>query len=308
MTGIDCTLGLSNVEKSGPVALANVIKNFVHNSAYNRVDILQCALKILGGKGGAEGGSCNLVTPSECKSDPNHKFGGFYSTLPPTTTKRITVDPRCEQYGYRRRTLTVSGPEIVAAEHTECLDADYDMYLVIEGAHFAGLATPSANYTSSNYCPPFVLHSKSETNGPMEKLMVVASLDDVETMDKDTKYYLGSRPLASIVNAFDAANVGLNGATTYNPITNNCVSMLRNMADPLDIPLKENEGLVQFITARLLSDSANHMFEMIEQSPTLKMLYDGSNRLLKAIGSSGTGSTTTINKEDVVAKLIQLYL
>ena len=81
--------------------------------------------------------------------------------------------------------------------------------------------------------------------------------------------------------------------------------MLRNMADPLDIPLKENEGLVQFITARLLSDSANHMFEIMEQSPTLKMLYDGSNRLLKAIGS---GARSSINKEDVVAKLIKLYL
>ena len=36
------------------------------------------------------------------------------------------------------------------------------------------------------------------------------------------------------------------------------------------------------------------------------MLYDGSNRLLKAIGS-GT-SSSGINKEDVVAKLVQLYL
>ena len=79
--------------------------------------------------------------------------------------------------------------------------------------------------------------------------------------------------------------------------------MLRNMADPLDIPLKENEGLVQFITARLLSDSANHMFEIMEKSPTLKMLYDGSNRLLKAIGSS-----EGINKEDVLSKLIKFYL
>jgi hypothetical protein len=81
--------------------------------------------------------------------------------------------------------------------------------------------------------------------------------------------------------------------------------MLRNMADPLDIPLKENDGLIQFITHRLLSDSADHMFEIMEKSPTLKMLYDGSNRLLKAIGSS-TGSG--LNKEDIVAKLIHLYL
>jgi hypothetical protein len=63
--------------------------------------------------------------------------------------------------------------------------------------------------------------------------------------------------------------------------------------------------LIQFVTNRLLSDSADHMFEIVKQSPTLKMLYEGSNRLLKAIGS-GTGSS--LNKEDIVAKLIHLYL
>lgn len=204
-----------------------------------------------------------------------------------------------------RRSLTESSPEMVTSDYADCVDVDYDMYLVIDGAHLAYLATPSATDTSSNDCPPFVMHSESETNEPMEKFIGIASLDDVEEMNEEAKYFLGSRPLASIVSAFDTANVGLDGSTTYDPITNNCAAMLRNMADPLDIPLKENEGLVQFITTRLLSDSANHMFEIIEKSPTLKMLYDGSNRLLKAIGS-GTGST--INKEDVVSKLIKLYL
>ena len=306
MTGIDCTIGLANVQRTGPVALANAIKNFAHNpTTYKRVDILQCALKVLGGAGGAELGACRLVIPKECKSNLNHKFGGFYSTLPSTatTTRTIGYDPRCAQYGYHRRTLTVSSPDSVATEYNECLDTEYDMYLVIEGAHFAGLATPSDD-TLSIYCPPVVLHSKTKTNQTMEKLMVVASDYDVEQMDQDTKYFLGSRPLASIVNAYDAANVGLNGVAKYNPITNNCVAMLRNMADPLDIPLKKDEGLIQFITSRLLSDSADHMFEIMEQSPTLKMLYDGSNRLLKAVGGSGS----SINKEDVVAKLIQLYL
>ena len=33
-------------------------------------------------------------------------------------------------------------------------------YLVIEGVHFAGLATPSIE-TSEMYCPPVVLHSKA---------------------------------------------------------------------------------------------------------------------------------------------------
>jgi hypothetical protein len=85
LTGIDCNLGLSRVQKTGPKSLARVIKNFVHNPHYNRVDILQCALNILGGAGGGtEGGSCNNVTPSECQPDTDHTFGGFYGT-----TRRI---------------------------------------------------------------------------------------------------------------------------------------------------------------------------------------------------------------------------
>ena len=100
MTGIDCTKGLSNVDRAGPVALANVVRNFVHNPQYNRVDILQCALKVLGGAGGSEGGACNRVSPTECKSNSNHKFGGYYSTLQTSSKPRVTVDPTCERHGY----------------------------------------------------------------------------------------------------------------------------------------------------------------------------------------------------------------
>lgn len=80
MTAIDCTLGLDGVKSNGPKSLAKVIKNFAHNRDYNREDILQCALKVLGGTGGIEGGACDMVVPRECKPDPDHKFGGFYST------------------------------------------------------------------------------------------------------------------------------------------------------------------------------------------------------------------------------------
>jgi Peroxidase len=295
MTGIDCTLGLDNVEKNGPAALATTIKNFGHNALYNKFDILQCALNVLGGKGGTEGGACNVVIPTECKSRPKHKFGGFYSTLPPSATVRVTVDPRCEEYGYRRRMLEVSSSYHVAGNHTECMDVEYDMFLVIEGAHFAALVTPTSNYTSSTFCPPIVLHSKSDKDQPMEKLMVVTSYADVAQMDEETKLHLGSRPLQSIINAFDDASVGLKGETKYNPISNNCVAMLRNMADPLDVKL--DDRLVQFVTKRLLLSSADHMFEIIQDSPTLKMLYDSSNRFLKAV-----------RKEDIISRLIKLYL
>jgi hypothetical protein len=102
MTGIDCTVGLDNVQKAGETALAKAITNLAHNPSYNKVDILQCALKVLGGKGGVEGGSCNLVLPTECKSPMNHKFGGYYSTLTPSynNQQRTTVDPKCEAAGY----------------------------------------------------------------------------------------------------------------------------------------------------------------------------------------------------------------
>ena len=102
MTGIDCTLGLGNVQKAGVAALSNAIVNLGHNTngLYNKVDILQCALKVLGGRGGVEGGSCNLILPTECKSQENHKFGGFYSNLPTSTVQRITIDPKCEVVGF----------------------------------------------------------------------------------------------------------------------------------------------------------------------------------------------------------------
>jgi hypothetical protein len=304
MTGIDCTLGLDNVERVKNTKLADAIKNLGHNRAtYNVVDILQCALKVLGGKGGLEGGACNKVVPTECKSRAVHKFGGFYSTL--TTRSRdvrsreLTVDPRCTKYGYRRRTLEVSSPEYIIEHHMECLDVPYNMYLVIEGAHFAGLATPISNFTmvdGMEYCPSIVIHTKSESdNAPMEKLIVIASYSEIEQMDQDTKYHLGVRPLSSIINAFDAVSVGYKGTTTYNPVTNNCVGMLRNMADPLDITF--DDQIVKFITNRLLLDSADHMFEIIESSPTLKTLYENGNRLLKVF-----------NKEDILNRLIKYYL
>jgi Peroxidase len=78
MTGIDCTLGLSNVEATSVTLLADVIKKFGHNPDYNTYDILQCALKVLGGMGSIEGGVCDSVIPSECKPSLDHKFGAFW--------------------------------------------------------------------------------------------------------------------------------------------------------------------------------------------------------------------------------------
>jgi hypothetical protein len=60
-------------------SLAKVIKNFAHNAQYNRVDILQCALNVLGDAGeGTEKESCRYVIPDECQPSEDNSFGGFY--------------------------------------------------------------------------------------------------------------------------------------------------------------------------------------------------------------------------------------
>ena len=100
MTGIDCTLGMSNVRAAREPALGNAIMNLAHNLTYNKGNILQCALKVLGGKGGIEKGACDLVVQPECKSQPNHKFGGYYSTLPWSSTQRSIIDSKCEVVGF----------------------------------------------------------------------------------------------------------------------------------------------------------------------------------------------------------------
>jgi hypothetical protein len=64
MYQIDCTLGFDNVEKANHTGLKTAMKNLAHNpKQYNTIDILQCALKVLGGKGSAEGGACDKIIP-----------------------------------------------------------------------------------------------------------------------------------------------------------------------------------------------------------------------------------------------------
>jgi Peroxidase len=101
MTAIDCTLGVDNVDRANAVGLATVIRKFaLKNPSYNRFNFLMCALNILGGKSGEVRGLCNSIAPTECKAPSAHKFGGYYSTLPPTITPRVIVDPQCEIFGF----------------------------------------------------------------------------------------------------------------------------------------------------------------------------------------------------------------
>lgn len=291
MTAADCTLGLDNVAANGLANLATAITNF-HTPGYNTVDILSCALAMLGGNGFKEGGICDTIAPTECQSPDQHMFGSFYSTLPPPTSARVTIDPICEEYGYRRRRLYTTSPEHVAA-HKNCTELEYDMYLVVEGAHFAGLATPKG---SDHGCPPVVLHSAKEkgSNEP-QKIFSVPSMWDVNKIDQDAKHHVGTRPLKTILAAFDGVDVSLNGKKLYDPVSNNCAALMRNMADPLDVEIDDH--LVNFISRNLLKEAAGHIFDSIAESPTLNALFEGGQRFLKGM-----------NKEDILSKLIKYYV
>jgi len=208
MTAADCTLALDNVEADGLTELAAAITNF-HKPGYDVADILGCALGMLSGRGDKEGGVCDLIGPAECQSPNEHSFGSFYSDLPPPSAERVTIDPRCEEYGYRRRRLLTSSPERLANHPSNCTSLEYDMYLIVEGAHFAGLATPKDD--GDHDCPPVLLHSATskETN-EVQKAFSLPSYWDINGMDPESKIHVGSRPLDVILGAFESVDVGLN--------------------------------------------------------------------------------------------------
>jgi hypothetical protein len=210
----------------------------------------------------------------------------------------LGYDPRCAQYGYYRnlkqRDFTiVSTQELVADHGATCSDAQYDIYLVIQGAHFVGLGTPIGEENAA--CPNLVMHSKSEKGSPMEKVVMLAGDDEIALVQAEEMLHLGSRNLAEIVSAFDNVEAGKNGEKFYDAVTNNCVSLLRNMADPLNISI--DDRMIKFVSNRLLQSTADHVFESIRSSPALNKLLEGGQRFLKGV-----------SKEDMLAKLIKLYV
>jgi hypothetical protein len=176
-----------------------------------------------------------------------------------------------------------------------CWAVNYDMFLVMDGAHMVGLATPVEEENNSNHCPMMVFHS---TVSPLDKKLVKVAMtvevDAVTETAEDAKLHLGRRHLARIVDAFESADVSKGGDKAYDAITNNCVVLLRNMADPLDIPV--DNRMISFITQRLLSEKSGPMIELMKKSRTLSTLWDYGNRFL-----------TDVNAEELVAKVIELY-
>ena len=228
MTRIDCTLGLSNVKNitGSSSELTNVIQSFVHNSTYyKRYNLLQCALNQLGGTGiGAAdnaNNACAQVVPAECQANAEHMFGSFYSTLPPTTRPRTTVDPDCERFGYRRHrgrhlfksdhshSIDSETVEYVMKPHSDCLGVAYNVYLTMDGIHFALFTNPIYNNdNSTTFCPPLLVHSLyDETSLEMEKVMIVFP-SEVESMNDDMSFHLGILTLDNILETYETVNVG----------------------------------------------------------------------------------------------------
>jgi hypothetical protein len=67
------------------------------------------------------------------------------------------------------------------------------------------------------------------------------------------------------------------------------------MAGALELPV--DDRMVGFVSKRLLSNTADHIFESIAKSPALNTLFQGGKRFLKGV-----------SKEDMLAKLIKLYV
>lgn len=77
LTAADCELALDNVRAQGLERVSNAILNF-HSPAYNTIDIVSCALNIMGGNGYKEIGICEKILPQECQSPDQHLFGSYY--------------------------------------------------------------------------------------------------------------------------------------------------------------------------------------------------------------------------------------
>jgi hypothetical protein len=164
----------------------------------------------------------------------------------------------------------------------------------VHGAHFAGLATPKDGSTNKN-CPSMAFHAQvDEDSHQLQKSAVVVPIDDVLELDDEDKLYLGSNALVEIFHAFEAAPASRDGVL-YDVIGNNCVVLLRNMADHLDITV--DQRIVGFVTNKLTGRGSAHVVDMMRKSPTLRTLYAGSRRMLGGVSS-----------EDLVAKVIQLYV
>ncbi len=127
----------------------------------------------------------------------------------------------------------------------------------------------------------------------MTKIILHAEPEDLDEVKEDAMLPLGFESLSAIVEAFENASVGKSG-TLYDAFSNNCVAMLRNMAEPLDIAV--DDRMISFVSRKLLEGSSEHMFEMMKESPALNTILNGGRRLMQHMSD-----------EDLLSKVIMLY-
>lgn len=223
-----------------------------------------------------------IIEGETCIQDPNVKYADC-------TSRGYSLEYCQDKYG--RRHLKEIDTRFMVETHDDCMPEDYDMHLVIHGVHFAGLATPVGN----DACPSIVFHADSSSGeGTLEKVALEATNEVVAEIEEGDKLHLGVKPLSEIVHAFGNAPVGKEGIL-YDAISNNCVSMLRNMADPLEIPV--DQRMIGFISRKLMDGRSDHMFEMMKNSPSLQKMFDGGRRVL-----------AHLSDEDLLSKVIALYV
>ena len=224
------------------------------------------------------------TTGNTCIEDPAIKYKDC-------TDRGYSLEYCQDKYGRLRRHLTQVDTRSLGETYEDCLDEEYDMYLVIHGVHFAGLATP----VDSDSCPSLVFHAESySSSDTLDKQALEATDEIIAEIEEDDKLHLGVKPLSDIVDAFEQAPVGKEGIL-YDAISNNCISMLRNMADPLEIAV--DERMVSFISTKLMDGRSDHMFEMMKNSPSLQKLFNGGRRIL-----------ASLSDEDLLNKVIALYV
>jgi hypothetical protein len=225
--------------------------------------------------------NCFCGTPTEAPIQPPTQ--SVRPSLGAFAKRRISQGPR--------HLKEINARHLVES-NVDCAREDYDMYFVApDSAHFAGLAVPK---DASKNCPSLVFHAQVDENSKLQKTSVQVNEDDVAELQDEDMLYLGSKPLVDIVKAYETAPVGRKGVL-YDAISNNCVVLLRNMADPLEIPV--DARLIGFATKKLTDRTARHLVEMMKASPSLQALYEGSRRVLKSVST-----------EDLIAKVIQLYV
>jgi hypothetical protein len=244
---------------------------------------------------GPQVGTCKV----KCTAFPIAKdiIGRYQCRLTEGNTRFFGELVKAADQSSRRRSLEVVDTKNLMVEHgNNCSDLDYDMYLVMEGVHMAGLAIPVDE--EKRNCPNMIFHSELSGERKLTKVALKAKAETVKDVSDDDKFYVGRRSLDVIVEAFHSADVNVGEWSTgmYDVVSNNCAGLLRNMAYRLDIPV--DQKLIGFVTKQLLSQKGDKMIELMSRSSGMSSLWNYGTRNLEE----------DVTPEKLVEKVIGLYV